>query len=134
MTFASLLSEARKFKTHFCLAAQYGEQLHPTVRAAVLGNAGTLMVFRVSSNDAQLLAPEFHPLPELADQSPYTAWLRRGDTGHRAIYLEPSLYPARKRREPVMLGAVAKMATYGAFISGRTQRRAMIPHGRSRES
>ena len=63
MTFASLLSEARKFKTHFCLAAQYGEQLHPTVRAAVLGNAGTLMVFRVSSNDAQLLAPEFHPLP-----------------------------------------------------------------------
>jgi hypothetical protein len=49
--------------------------------------------------------------PELADQSPYTAWLRRGDTGHRAIYLEPSLYPARKRREPVMLGAVAKMAT-----------------------
>ncbi len=52
--FASLLSEARKFATHFCLANQYLEQIAPTVRAAVLGNAGTLMVFRVSSNDAEI--------------------------------------------------------------------------------
>jgi hypothetical protein len=71
--FASLLSEARKFATHFCLANQYTEQLSDGIRAAVLGNAGTLMVFRVSAADAELLAPEFHPLPahELADQSPY---------------------------------------------------------------
>ena len=77
--FASLLSEARKFKTHFCLANQYLDQVSPSVRAAVLGNAGTLIAFRVSSNDAELLAPEFHPLPapELADLSPFTAWLRR---------------------------------------------------------
>jgi hypothetical protein len=90
--FASLLSEARKFKTHFCLANQYLEQVTSTVRAAVLGNAGTLIAFRISSNDAELLAPKFHPLPapELADQSPFTAWLRRGlkgspgrDTGWR---------------------------------------------------
>ena len=47
--FASLLSEARKFGTHFCLANQYLEQVEPSVRAAVLGNAGTLMAFRVSS-------------------------------------------------------------------------------------
>ncbi len=59
--FASLLSEARKFKTHFCLANQYLDQVSPSVRAAVLGNAGTLIAFRVSSNDAELLAPEFHP-------------------------------------------------------------------------
>jgi hypothetical protein len=31
-----------------------------TVRATVLGNAGTLIVFRVSSNDTAILAPEFH--------------------------------------------------------------------------
>jgi hypothetical protein len=102
--FASLLSESRKFKTHFCLANQYLEQVAPNVRAAVLGNAGTLMVFRVSSNDAELLAPEFHPLPapELSEQSPFTAWLRRGDSGHRAIFLEPQLYPARNRRKHVI--------------------------------
>ena len=102
--FASLLSEARKFATHFCLANQYTEQLSDQVRAAVLGNASTLMVFRVSAADAELLAPEFHPLPahELADQSPYRAWLRRGDSGHRAVFVSPRLSGARGRRETVI--------------------------------
>jgi tRNA isopentenyl-2-thiomethyl-A-37 hydroxylase MiaE len=102
--FASLLSEARKFKIHFCLANQYLDQVSPSIRAAVLGNAGTLIAFRVSSNDAELLAPEFHPLPapELADQSPFTAWLRRGDSERRAIYLEPPLYPARNRCKQII--------------------------------
>lgn len=103
-TFASLLSESRKFATHFCLANQYLEQVHSTVRAAVLGNAGTLMVFRVSSNDAELLAPEFHPLPapELSDQPPYRAWLRRSDSGHRVAFLEPPRYQPRNRRKHII--------------------------------
>ncbi len=102
--FASLLSEARKFGTHFCLANQYLEQVSPTIRAAVLGNAGTLMAFRLSANDAEILAPEFHPLPphELADQSPFRAWLRRADTDHRTVFLHPPLYPSRKRSKHVV--------------------------------
>ena len=102
--FASLLSEARKFAVHFSLANQYTEQLSEGVRAAVLGNAGTLMVFRVSAEDARLLAPEFHPLPahELLDQSPHRAWLRRGDSGHRAVFVSPRLYGSRHRRHTVI--------------------------------
>jgi len=78
--FASLLSEARKFATHFALANQYSDQLSNSVRSAVVGNAGTLVVFRVGSRDAELLAPEFRPMDAgaLADQEPFTAWLRRG--------------------------------------------------------
>ena len=49
--FASLLSEARKFALHFCLANQYTDQLSNAVRSAVIGNAGTLVVFRVGSRD-----------------------------------------------------------------------------------
>ena len=60
--FASLLSEARKFATHFCLANQYTDQLSHAVRSAVIGNAGTLVVFRVGSSDAELLAPEFRSM------------------------------------------------------------------------
>ena len=69
-----------------------------SVRAAVLSNAGTLLVFRVSGADAEVLASEFDPLPpaELVDQSPYTAWLRRG-IGHRHVDLSPRLYPPRGR-------------------------------------
>jgi hypothetical protein len=98
--FASLLSEARKFGAHFCLANQFIEQLTPMVRAAVLGNAGTLFVFRVSGADAQILAPEFDPLSPsaLVDQAPYRAWLRRG-IGHERVDLLPRLYPPGGRLE-----------------------------------
>jgi hypothetical protein len=99
-SFASLLSEARKFATHFCLANQFTEQLLPPVRAAVLGNAGTVLVLRVSGADADLLAPEFDPLPasELVSQSPYEGWLRRG-IGHEHIELLPRLYENEGRLE-----------------------------------
>jgi len=100
--FASLLSEARKFAAHFCLANQYIDQLDASVRAAVLGNAGALLVFRVSGHDALLLTPEFDPLPpsELVDQAPYTAWLRRG-IGHEHVDLLPRLYEPKGRLELV---------------------------------
>jgi hypothetical protein len=91
--FASLLSEARKFATHFALANQYTDQLPPAVGSAVIGNAGSLVVFRVGSRDEELLAPEFRPMDAgaLADQEPYTAWLRRG-IGCDRIFAEPRLY------------------------------------------
>jgi hypothetical protein len=91
--FASLLSEARKFATHFALANQYTDQLPHAVRSAVIGNAGSLVVFRVGSRDAELLATEFRPMDAgaLADQEPYTAWLRRG-IGRDRIFAEPKLY------------------------------------------
>ena len=64
----------------------------------MLGNAGALIVFRVSGYDAMLLAPEFDPLPpnELVDQAPYRAWLRRG-IGHEHVELLPRLYPPGQR-------------------------------------
>jgi len=94
--FASLLSEARKFAAHFCLANQYLDAISPPVRAAVLGNVGALLVFRVSGYDALLLASESDPLPhtELVDQPPFTAWLRHG-VGHEHVELLPRLYGPR---------------------------------------
>ena len=91
--FASLLSEARKFATHFCLANQYTDQLSNAVRSAVIGNAGSLVVFRVGARDAELLTPEFRPMDPsgLADQEPFTAWLRRG-VGRDRITAEPRLF------------------------------------------
>jgi len=101
--FASLLSEARKFATHFALANQYTDQLSQAVRSAVIGNAGTLVVFRVGSGDSELLAPEFRPMDggALADQEPFTAWLRRG-IGKDRIFAEPKLYQARGTRDAIV--------------------------------
>ena len=113
--FASLLSEARKFATHFCLANQYSDQISPAVRAAVLGNASTLVVFRVGSRDAELLATEFRPMDAggLADQEPFTAWLRRG-VGRDRITVEDKLY------EPLGTGEAIREQSRQRF--GRSQR------------
>jgi hypothetical protein len=108
--FASLLSEARKFATHFALANQYTDQLPHPVRSAVIGNAGSLVVFRVGSRDAELLAPEFRPMDSgaLADQEPYTAWLRRG-IGRDRIFAEP------KRYEPLGTGEAIRVQSRQRF-------------------
>jgi hypothetical protein len=100
---APILNKAGQIAASRLLRGILG-QMSETVRAAVLGNVGTLVVFRVSGADAELLAPEFHPLPahELAGQSPYRAWLRQTHAGHRPIFLEPPLYPSRDRKARVI--------------------------------
>lgn len=58
---ATLLSESRKFGLGLILAHQYLAQLTDSVRDAVLGNVGSMMVFRIGASDAELLESEFSP-------------------------------------------------------------------------
>jgi CxxC-x17-CxxC domain-containing protein len=60
-SFANILSEARKYHLNLIMAHQYIEQLDEKVRAAVFGNVGTLVCFRVGAEDAEFLAKEFVP-------------------------------------------------------------------------
>ncbi|MBU2566875.1 type IV secretion system DNA-binding domain-containing protein [Patescibacteria group bacterium] len=60
-SFASILSEARKYRLSLTVAHQYIEQLTEETRAAVIGNVGTMIVFRVGSTDAEFLEKEFSP-------------------------------------------------------------------------
>ncbi len=60
-SFASILSEARKYRLDLIIAHQYIEQLSEEVRAAVFGNVGTIMCFRIGAADAEFLAQEFAP-------------------------------------------------------------------------
>jgi hypothetical protein len=66
-SFVSLLSEGRKFGVCAALAHQHAAQLDPEVRAAILGNAGTLAAFTLSAEDAETIAPEFEPELVAAD-------------------------------------------------------------------
>ena len=43
------------------MAHQYIEQMEEEVRAAVFGNVGTMIVFRVGAYDAEVLEKEFMP-------------------------------------------------------------------------
>lgn len=61
-SFANILSEARKYRLDLIIAHQYIEQLDETVQAAVFGNVGTLVTFRVGAADAEYLEKEFEPV------------------------------------------------------------------------
>jgi hypothetical protein len=60
-SFADILSEARKYKLNLTIAHQYIEQMAEEVRAAVFGNVGTMITFRVGAYDAEILEKEFAP-------------------------------------------------------------------------
>jgi energy-coupling factor transporter ATP-binding protein EcfA2 len=66
-SFSDILSEARKYKLNLTLAHQYIEQMSEEVRAAVFGNVGTMIVFRVGAYDAEVLEKEFAPQFSIED-------------------------------------------------------------------
>jgi hypothetical protein len=67
LSFADILSEARKYGLNLILSHQYIEQLDEKIRAAIFGNVGTMISFRVGAEDAKYLAREFHPVFTEAD-------------------------------------------------------------------
>ncbi|MBI2592275.1 type IV secretion system DNA-binding domain-containing protein [Candidatus Saccharibacteria bacterium] len=66
-SFATILSEARKYALNLTIANQYISQMSEEVRDAVFGNVGTIMSFRVSPNDAPFLKKYFEPEFEESD-------------------------------------------------------------------
>jgi predicted nucleic acid-binding Zn-ribbon protein len=78
-SFASILSEARKFRLNLIVAHQYIEQLEEEVAAAIFGNVGTIIVMRVGGADATAMETEFMPTftPEdLVNLAKYQVYLK----------------------------------------------------------
>ena len=66
-SFSVILSEARKYGLNLTVANQYTSQMTESVRDAVFGNVGTTISFRVSADDAPVLAKQFEPVFEAQD-------------------------------------------------------------------
>lgn len=66
-SFATILSEARKYALNLTVANQYIGQMTDTVRDAVFGNVGSMISFRVSADDAPILSKQFEPQFEPGD-------------------------------------------------------------------
>ena len=58
-SFATILSEARKYKLSLTMANQYIAQMSDEVAAAVFGNVGSLVSFQVGIDDAKVLSEQF---------------------------------------------------------------------------
>ncbi len=66
-SFASILAEARKFHLNLIVANQYMTQMDETVRDAVVGNVGTMIVFRIGADDAEFFEKEMFPVFLMTD-------------------------------------------------------------------
>jgi hypothetical protein len=60
-SFATIMSEARKYRLNLIVANQFTTQLTPEIRDAVFGNMGTIVSFRIGQNDLESLGKYFQP-------------------------------------------------------------------------
>lgn len=66
-SFATIMSEARKYRLNLIVANQFTTQLTEEIRDAVFGNMGTIVAFRVGQNDVETLSRYFQPLFDADD-------------------------------------------------------------------
>ncbi|MBA3757903.1 ATP-binding protein [Candidatus Saccharibacteria bacterium] len=66
-SFADILSQARKYHLNLIVANQFTTQLKEEVRDAVFGNVGSVVCFRVGTNDAEFLAKQYAPIFDIDD-------------------------------------------------------------------
>ena len=76
--FAGMLSEMRKYGLGITLAHQHIVQTDKAVFEAVLGNVGSLVVFRIGAQDAPTFARQLDTvaIPDLINQSNHRAFVR----------------------------------------------------------
>jgi len=95
-SFASVLSESRKWKLSLTLAHQYLGQLPLALRQAILGNIGSVLVFRIGADDAGAMAAELgiENASTLTDTQNFSAWAKVMQDGNPsdAIFLD-TIYP-----------------------------------------
>jgi hypothetical protein len=60
-SFATILSEARKYGLNLTVANQYTAQMLPQVKDAVFGNVGSIIAFRMSADDSKAMLRYFEP-------------------------------------------------------------------------
>ncbi len=117
-SFKYILSEARKYRLSLTLAHQYITQMEETVRDAIFGNVGTLILFRVGAADAEFLEKEFAPeftaddLVNLGLGDIYLKLMINGVASHpfSAHGLGPVQMPEKSRKEEIIAKSRQKYA------------------------
>lgn len=128
-SFASILSEARKYRLCLTLSHQYTAQLSPEVRDAVFGNAGTLVSFRVGAADAAVLAREFggeydaRLFTQLSNREVCVHPVTGGESRQPFLAtIHPPLSPGRGRRDKLIDRSRQKYATPRPAVENKIRR------------
>lgn len=73
-SFATIMSEARKYHLNLIVANQFTTQLTEEIRDAVFGNMGTIVSFRIGQNDVESMSRYFQPLFDGDDLLRIPSW------------------------------------------------------------
>jgi hypothetical protein len=128
-SFVTILSEARKFRLCLTLAHQYGSQLRPEIRDAVLGNVGSILAFRVGHKDASMLEETLgdglsaNLFTSLSNHELYAKLLNEGQD--RGAVIGKSLPPngtRHGRREAIIRRSREKYGTKRQVVEERIKR------------
>ncbi len=117
-SFASILSEARKYRLNLILAHQYIGQLvtdtSTRVRDAIFGNVGTMVIFRVGAADAEFLENEFTPeftIEDIVNLPNYHIYIKLMVNGVTARPFSAMTLPTFKvKTSPVVKDDIIKMS------------------------
>jgi len=117
-SFATILSEARKYHLNLIVANQFTTQLTEEIRDAVFGNIGTIVSFRVGTNDAEFLAKYFAPVFDINDLQRvpnHNAIVRMLIGGVPTQSFSMASMPPLGKPNPQLLGALKQLsaAKYG---------------------
>lgn len=113
---ATILSEARKYGLDLIIAHQYIGQISAkgdnTIRDAVFGNVGSMVAFRIGTEDAEFLGKEFAPVftPfDLINVEAFTATAKLliDNTGSRPFNM--AMYPPPKG-DTAITGAIKQLS------------------------
>ena len=136
--FASILSEARKYRLSLILGNQYIAQLEEMtqmgktsrVKDAVFGNVGTLIIFRIGAEDAEFLEKEFIPefnIEDLVNLAKYNIYLKLmidGVAGRpfSAETLPPFPLPGKSHKEKIITVTRERYAVKREIVDEKIKR------------
>jgi hypothetical protein len=115
---ATILSEARKYRLNLVIAHQFLGQLEEDIRKAVFGNVGTMIAFRIGSDDGEFMEKQFSPvfaardLLNIDNRNAYVKLLIHGQTA-RAFNMK--VYPPAN----VDIGRIDKIKEISRLRYGR---------------
>lgn len=128
-SFATILSEARKYRLCLHLSHQFTAQLQPSIRDAVFGNVANLISFRVGESDAAILEREIgggyraRHFTELSNHHVCCKVLEAG--AHDEPFLartHPPLFEPHDRRQNLIRRSRERFATPRAVVEERIER------------
>ena len=130
-SFATILSEARKYKLNLTMANQYIAQMPDEVRDAVFGNVGTVVSFQVGFDDAEYMSGQYgeevttNDLVSLSKYTSYTRLLIEGmpsKTFSLDTLPPPDFVPEEGRREKVVNLSRERYATAREVVEDKIRR------------